>query len=89
MAYQLYNARFQIEFGCGKDTWRIHGNCPERSKSIDNDVVMPSTPKSFDPETNIMLTISGSIYEIVSYENKNRFIEDISKCIENGAYERC
>ena len=89
MNYQLYNARFQIQFGCGKDTWRIHGNCPERSKSIDNDVVMPSTPKSYDPETNIMKTISGSTYEIVSYYNKEKFIEEINKCIEKGCFERC
>lgn len=89
MVYQLYNVKFMVEFGCGSDTWRIVGNCPEHPQANSLDQIMPSTPKSYDPETNIMKTISGSIYEIVSYGNKEKFIEEINKCLEKGRFERC
>jgi hypothetical protein len=84
--YQLFNVRFEIEFGGGFDVWRIFGNCPEHPTSRTGDI-MPSRPVEFNPETNVFKTISGSTYEIVNYSmNKEKFIEEINECISRGSY---
>lgn len=84
--YQLFNVRFEIEFGCGMDTWRIFGDCPDHPASRTGHI-MPSTPIEFNPETNTFKTISGSTYEIVNYSmNRDKFVEEINECILRGGY---
>ncbi len=81
----LYNVRFQVEFGCGSDTWRIFADCPERSSQE----ILISTPVEYDPETDVIKTVSGSVYQIEDYVNKDKFIEEVEKVIKNKGYEIC
>jgi hypothetical protein len=81
----LYNVRFQVEFGCGSDTWRIFADCPERSS---NETLI-STPIEYDSETDVIKTVSGSVYKIENYVNKDKFIEEIKDVLENKGYQRC
>lgn len=86
--YQLFEARFGMEFGCGVDVWRIFGKCTDHPSSRTGSI-MPSTPIEFNPETNVFKTISGSSYEIISYSmDKEKFIEEINECIEKKGYSR-
>jgi hypothetical protein len=87
---KIYNIRFQMEMGCGIDTWRITGECPEhpKAKAESGYLIFPSSPKEYDPETNIMKTYSGRVYEIVSYENKEKFVTEIQECLSYGGFRQ-
>ena len=77
----ISRVRYVVDMGCGLDIWRISG-------IVDTNEVYISTPISYDYETDIIETKSGSIYKIVSYEmDKDKFHEQITQSIKNGGYE--
>lgn len=75
----ICNVRYQMDLGCGGDSWRIHGE-------VDGKTIMPSTPVSFDGYC--FETVSGSVYEIMSYQqNPESFREQITNDIRKKGYE--
>lgn len=75
----IRNVRYQMELGCGRDSWRIFGE-------VDGKTIMPSTPVSFDGYK--FQTTSGSVYEIMSYQqDPEQFDLQIRKDIRKKGYE--
>lgn len=86
--YEIYEVRFEVEFGCGYDTWRIFGDCPDHPVSKSGNSIKPSVPVSYNADKDVFTTKSGSVYQIMNYSmNKEKFIEEIEKCISLGYYE--
>lgn len=76
---KLYNVRYQMSLGCGRDVWCIHGEYCGKT-------IIPSTPVSFDGES--FKTASGSVYSIISYQQDPvKFKEQILSDINKKGYE--
>ncbi len=78
----IYNVRYGMLLGGGKDQWRIMAD------TENNEQKWLSTPIEFNQSTNILKTHSGSLYDIQSYAmDKNEFIKQINADIIRGHYE--
>lgn len=78
----LFKVRYRMYLQGGGDVWRICGvDESDHFKWL-------STPISYDENQNILKTLSGSVYEIMSYEgNKEAFVTQITQDIEKGSYK--
>jgi len=76
-----------MELRGGGDIWRIFGEAFGHPDFPAGDTVCPSSPVSFDETTDNFTTASGRVYHIVSYQDKNNFVEQILKDVGNRGYE--
>ncbi len=84
----LYEARYQMEMGCGSDSWRLYGVAIGHPQIKDGDIVMTSSPVSFDENGDILTTASGRVYKIVSYlDSRDKTIGQIKEDIKKGGFE--
>jgi hypothetical protein len=77
MVKKLYNWRYLVIMSCSGDKWCLHG-------TYNQEDIATSTPVSFNPETRIVKTFSGSQYELMNCagneEQQIRYImEDIER----------
>lgn len=65
--------------------WALHGHVHNHPKYGTHHFISVSTPRAFDPETNVVTTKSGSQYQLIDFAPGT--IEQIQKDIESGGYE--
>lgn len=82
---ELHDATYMMQLGGGKDVWRLTGKVYNHPNFPPGHSVFPSVPKSFNED--ILTTLSGSQYRIVSYFNRERVVKQINKDIANNGYE--
>lgn len=84
----LYNYRFAVNMGCGRDTWALYGEVYGREGFQNGSFIFVSTPVKFDRETERVETFSGSVYQLMNpADDKEKIFREIEKVIELGGYE--
>lgn len=84
---ELTNARYQMEFCGGGDSWRIMGDAINHPVFGDSEV-QPSTPISCDKENKTFTTASGKVYHVTSFSMKEEdFWKQVEQDIDKGGYE--
>lgn len=84
----IYEVRYLMEMACGGDLWRIHGKVENHPNVAPGEMIMPSSPVEYDPETKRFKTISGRVYQIESFgEPEEEFVEQIQSDIAVKGYE--
>lgn len=82
MVHDLENWCYIVEFGCGYDKWRLHGDRNGRA-------IFTSTPVEFDEVNGIVTTASGSKYRLGNCagneEKQKQYIRDD---VNNGGTRR-
>lgn len=61
---RLENWRYLVNFGCGKDEWRLSGNVFNHPTIDDGNQAFVSTPVYFDKSKMITITASGRVYSL-------------------------
>lgn len=82
---ELWNARYRMELRGGGDVWRLEGKAYGHPRIPDGDIVHPSSPVAL--QDDVLTTASGQQYRIMSYENRDKVVEQINQDIKNGGYE--
>ena len=84
----ICDVRYLMEMACGGDLWRIHGKAMNHPVVAPGEMIMPSSPTSYDPEAKRFTTVSGRVYQIESFgELEEKFVEQIQKDIAAKGYE--
>lgn len=75
---------YRMEIRGGGDVWRLYGFVRDIGEYR-----YFSTPVSYDEETQVLKTISGSIYQVASFEREDNseVLEQLKSDIERGSYE--
>lgn len=87
--YELHDVRYQMILRGGGDIWALHGTVMNHDRFEDGKYVAVSSPRQFDSETNTLITKSGSMYHINSWDGQGEdaIKEQILQDIANGGYE--
>jgi hypothetical protein len=85
---ELHEVIYCMHINGGGDHWTLYGQVTGHPRFPDYTYVRPSTPVEFDEATDILKTVSGSQYKLVSYgSDKTKIVEQIKKDIAAGGYE--
>ena len=81
---ELHDANYRMMFRFANNIWALSGTVYGHPRFEDGHFVYTSCPAEFDPDTDELITQSGSHYKIISYEDdKEKTISQIQKDIIN------
>lgn len=81
--------QYVMEMRGGGDIWRIYGKVFNHPNIMNGQAYYPSSPISFDETNEIVTSVSGKQYKIMSYggKGKDAFIQQLKKDIERNGFE--
>jgi len=85
---ELSDAQYLMNMSIGGDTWALYGCVVGHPNFPNGSYVFVSTPKSFDEQTGMLVTMSGRKYHIISYASaKEEVVKQIKNDIAKCGYE--